>query len=275
MPSYTEEQKRRAVDMVEGCGGSVTRAMRKLGYPTRQTLYQWLNQRDASHERRAGRPWSHYDPALKAQAVAFVRSGMAGKDVAEMLGVSSAAVVYNWARAAEDPSPAAADRSPIEPMRDSEDRAYDGFEGSLEERVRQLELENDILRAAAKVLKAESPSAMTNREKALVINELRATTGRSLRELTGSLRISKSSYEYQRRAMCFSQENFLGTGLRRKSWTKRGPEDHTDVQRRAKGEGHRDVRQVRMQRGRHHSRARLPQPRHAPQLVEGIPGQRR
>ena len=201
MPSYTEEQKRRAVDMVEGCGGSVTRAMRKLGYPTRQTLYQWLNQRDASHERRAGRPWSHYDPALKAQAVAFVRSGMAGKDVAEMLGVSSAAVVYNWARAAEDPSPAAADRSPIEPMRDSENRAYDGFEGSLEERVRQLELESDILRAAAKVLKAESPSAMTNREKALVINELRATTGRSLRELTDSLRISKSSYEYQRRAM--------------------------------------------------------------------------
>ena len=200
MPSYTEEQKRRAVDMVEECGGSVTRAMRRLGYPTRQTLYQWLNRRDASHERRSGRPWSHHDPALKAQAVAFVRSGMAGKDVAEMLGVSSAAVVCNWARAAEDPSPAAADRSPIEPMGDSEDRACDGFEGSLEERVRRLELENDILRAA-KVLKAEGPSAMTDREKALAVNELRATTGRSSKELTGSLRISKSSYEYQRAAL--------------------------------------------------------------------------
>ena len=158
MPNYTDEQKRMAVDMVDECGGSVTRAMRKLGYPTRQTLYHWLNRRDASHERKAGRPWSHYDPALKAQAVAFVRSGMAGKDVAEMLGVSSAAVVYNWARAAESPSPAVADRSPIEPMRDSDGRAHDGFEGSLEERVRQLELENDILRA--KVSKAESPSPM-------------------------------------------------------------------------------------------------------------------
>lgn len=40
MPSYTEEQKRRAVETVEECGGSVTRAMRKLGYPTRQTLYR-------------------------------------------------------------------------------------------------------------------------------------------------------------------------------------------------------------------------------------------
>ena len=106
MPSYAEEQKRRAVETVEECGGSVTRAMRRLGYPTRQTLYHWLNRRDASHERKSGRPWSHHDPALKAQAVAFVRSGMAGKDVAEMLGVSSAAVACNWARAAESPSPA-------------------------------------------------------------------------------------------------------------------------------------------------------------------------
>lgn len=35
MPSCTDEQKRRAVEMVEECGGSVTRAMRRLGYPTR------------------------------------------------------------------------------------------------------------------------------------------------------------------------------------------------------------------------------------------------
>ena len=61
MPSYTEEHKRKAVETVEECGGSVTRAIRRLGYPSRQTIYQWLNQRDASHERRAGRPWSHYD----------------------------------------------------------------------------------------------------------------------------------------------------------------------------------------------------------------------
>lgn len=137
MSSYTDEQKRKAVEMLDECGGSVTRAMRKLGYPSRHTPYQWLNERDASHERKAGRPWSYYDPALKVQAVAFVRSGMAGKDVAEMLGVSSAAVFYNWVRAAENPSRVAADGSPIVPMGDSEDRAFDGFEGDLEERVRR------------------------------------------------------------------------------------------------------------------------------------------
>lgn len=40
MSNYMEEQRRRAVDMVKGCGGSVARAMRKLEYPARQTLYQ-------------------------------------------------------------------------------------------------------------------------------------------------------------------------------------------------------------------------------------------
>ena len=49
MPSYTEEQKRIAIETVEECGGSVTQAMRRLGYPTRQTLYHWLNLHDASH----------------------------------------------------------------------------------------------------------------------------------------------------------------------------------------------------------------------------------
>lgn len=35
MPSCTDEQRRGAVDMIEECGGSVTRAMRRLGYPMR------------------------------------------------------------------------------------------------------------------------------------------------------------------------------------------------------------------------------------------------
>ena len=200
MPSYTDERKRKAVDMVGERGGSVTRAIRRLGYPTRQTLYQWLNERDASHERKCGRPWSRYDPAPKAQAVALMRSGMAGKDVAETLGVSGAAAACNRARAAEDPSPAAAGRRPVEPTGDSEERAYDGFGGSLEEGARQPGLENDVLRAAAKVLKAASPDLLTNKGRAPIIDGLRATTGRCLKEPAGSLRTSKSSYEYQRKA---------------------------------------------------------------------------
>ena len=95
MTSYTEEEKRKAVEMVEECGGSVMHATRKSGYPSRQAFCQWLNERDASHERKAGGPWGHCGPALRVWAIAFVRSGMTGRDVAEMLGVSSAAVACN------------------------------------------------------------------------------------------------------------------------------------------------------------------------------------
>ena len=200
MPSYTEEEKSKAVETIGECGRSVTRTIRKLGYPSRQALCQRLNGRDASHERKAGGPWRHGDPALKAQAVAFVRSGMTGGNVAETLGVSGAAVACNRVRAAGNPSRAAADGSPIEPMRASGERAFDGFGESLGERVRRLELGNDILRAAAKVLKAAGPGPVTNGEKTLVVNEPRASKGRGPRGLTASLRISKSSYDYRRGA---------------------------------------------------------------------------
>ena len=79
--------------------------------------------------------------------------------------------------------------------------AYSGFDGDRDEKIRQLELENDILRGLVEVLKGASLGQLTNREKTVLIDWLRQTTGRPLRELTASLRISKSSYEYQRAAI--------------------------------------------------------------------------
>lgn len=67
--------------------------------------------------------------------------------------------------------------------------------------IDRLMLENDILRGMNEILKGVRPGEATNREKALLIDWLRARTGRSLRELTDSLRISRSSYDYQRRAI--------------------------------------------------------------------------
>ena len=199
MPSYTKEQREAALRELEECGGSVTQVIRRLGYPSRQTMYQWINQADASHQRTAGRPWSHYDPALKKEAVRLVSEGMDGGSVASALGVSSAAVVYNWVRSSET----AKEREtsmPISPI-DDDSRAYDGFDGDESERIRQLELENDILREALIHLKGCGLERMTNREKTVIIDSLRLKTGHALKELTASLKISKSSYEYQRAAI--------------------------------------------------------------------------
>lgn len=76
-----------------------------------------------------------------------------------------------------------------------------GFEGTPEERIRQLRLENDILRGMVEALKGADLGHLTNREKTVLIEWLRRETDHPLRELTDSLRISKSSYEYQRAAI--------------------------------------------------------------------------
>ena len=62
--------------------------------------------------------------------------------------------------------------------------------------IDRLLLENAILRGTQEVLKGRALGCSTNREKSELIEWLRANTGRPLRELTASLRISKSSYEH-------------------------------------------------------------------------------
>ena len=202
MASYTREQRDEAVALFEELG-SVTAVIRSLGYPTRQQLYKWVNGDDAAHNRTAGPRFQHYDPEVRALAIKmFDDTGDAGA-VARLLGVSNAAIVYNWVRKRDRDRDCGDRMESGKPSRPATGgaHAYDGFEGDLAEKVRQLELENDILRGAVDVLKAEGLNEMTNVEKTRLIDKLRLETGRPLKELTGFLRISKSSYEYCRKAM--------------------------------------------------------------------------
>jgi transposase InsO family protein/transposase-like protein len=198
---YTEGQKREALRVLDECGGRVTAAMRQLGYPSRQCFYQWINQRDAAHVRTNGRPFSHYSEQTKDDAIRLLDSGMDAKDIADHLGVLNAAIVHNWARAAKRKADRMDDGEIEHRSIENEGRAYDGFDGDLEEKVRQLELENDILRGVVDALKGASLGSLTNREKTILIDHLRQKTDHRLSELTDFLRISKSSYEYQRKAI--------------------------------------------------------------------------
>lgn len=186
---YTEEQKREALRVLDECNGRVTAAMRKLGYPSRQCFYQWINERDAAHVRKNGRPFSHYSEQTKDDAIRLLNSGMGAKDIADHLGVLNSAIVHNWARAAKRKADCM-DNGRIERRSiECDGRAYDGFDGGLEEKVRQLELENDILRGVVDVSKGASLGSLTNREKTILVEHLRQATGRRLSELTAFLRI--------------------------------------------------------------------------------------
>lgn len=143
---------------------------------------------------------------IKEKAVALYASGYTYREIAAMEGMPSRMTVCRWVRscdaAAASPRPRGrrpgmSRKKPVPEIR-GEGRAYDGFEGALEEKIRRLELENDILRGTVEVLKGASLGNLTNREKSTLIEWLRLNTGRPLKELTDSLRISKSSYEYWR-----------------------------------------------------------------------------
>lgn len=163
-------------------------------------MYNWIAERDAGKPPRKRRKWSRYPESVRADALALVAAGIETAEVAARLGVHNAAIVHNWARSEKRRAAAFMDKDSVRPV-EGDGHAYDGFDGSAEEKVRQLELENDILRGVVEVLKGASLGSLTNREKTLLIDHLRRETGRRLSELTVFLRISKSSYEYQRAAI--------------------------------------------------------------------------
>lgn len=160
----TERQKREALRDLDKCNGRVTAAMRKLGYPSRQCFYQWINERGVAHVRKSGRPFSHHIEQTKDDAIHLLNSGMDAKDIANHPGVLNAAIVHNRARAAKRKAGRMDDGRIERRVVEHDESAYDGFGGDLGEKVRQLELENDILRGMVDVLKGASLGLLTNGE---------------------------------------------------------------------------------------------------------------
>lgn len=144
-----------------------------------------------------------YSRAVVERAGELRRSGLSCREIARELDGPSKSAVARRTRAgavggtvgravAKMDLPKVVGDGPVYPDIDPDDK------GALIER---LVLENAVLRAVNDVLKAASLDGMSNREKTLVIDRLRPCGKWSLRELTSSLGISKSSYEYQRRAI--------------------------------------------------------------------------
>ena len=198
MRRYSKEEIRAAIEAVAE-HGSVTSAIRKLGYPSRPVLYRWIQGDDAISKRTKGKIFSHYLPGIREEAVRLVEQcGLSNSEVATRLGISSPTVVYHWVKSARRGEKLMCD-TPTPVIGDG--LSSDGFLGDEAERIRQLELENDVLRGVVDLLKVGSLEKLTNAEKTLIVNNWRLKTGHPLREIIAFLKISKSSYEYQRSAM--------------------------------------------------------------------------
>lgn len=169
---YSQDSKDKALGMLR-LTGDVEKTARMSGVPDR-TLRRWAAAAAKPRQRSRGAKFEPYGDEVRSKAMEMARGGASCREIAE-------ARMGGRSRKPEGDEP-----------------AYAGFGGGPEERIRQLELENDILRGAIDLLKAGSLDAMSNMEKTVLIDKLRLETDRPLRELTGSLRISKSSYEYCR-----------------------------------------------------------------------------
>ena len=169
---YSQDSKDKALGMLR-LTGDVEKTARMSGVPGR-TLRRWAAAAAKPRQRSRGAKFEPYGDEVRGKAMEMARGGASCREIAE-------ARMGGRSRKPEGDEP-----------------AYTGFGGGPEERIRQLELENDILRGAIDLLKAGSLDAMSNMEKTVLIDKLRLETDHPLRELTGSLRISKSSYEYCR-----------------------------------------------------------------------------
>ena len=190
---YSQDSKDKALGMLR-LTGDVEKTARMSGVPGR-TLRRWAAAAAKPRQRSRGAKFEPYGDEVRGKAMEMARGGASCREIAEALGIGSPDVVRYWLKGGGTKEARMGGRARTP---EGDEPAYAGFEGGLEERIRQLELENDILRGAVDLLKAGSLGSMGNMEKTVLIDKLRLESDRPLRELTDSLRISKSSYEYCR-----------------------------------------------------------------------------
>ena len=190
---YSQGSKDKALGMLR-LTGDVEKTARMSGVPGR-TLRRWAAAAAKPRQRSRGAKFEPYGDEVRGKAMEMARGGASCREIAEALGIGSPDVVRCWLKGGGTKEARMGGRARTP---EGDEPAYAGFGGGLEERIRRLELENDIPRGAVDLLKAGSLGSMGNMEKTALIDKLRLESDRPLRELTDSLRISKGSYEYFR-----------------------------------------------------------------------------
>lgn len=206
-PKYTAAQRKTAVQHYLMHGKNISYTIQELGYPGRSTLSQWLSE-DCPAEKRAcksGAPAVYLSQNQREQAAIDMCTRTAtAQEIADRYQVSRYTVYKcQWqvfgkgASYMKRPAPEPATVEMVEELRAEVERLTKE-KAELERQVYRCQLERDVLEKAAEILKKDqgvSLKALTNREKAVVIDALRDTY--KLRELLSVLHMAKSSYCYQ------------------------------------------------------------------------------
>ena len=199
---YTDEDKVFCVKRMWAEGLTPTAASRLWGAPSRRTLAAWEKEAlggglavEAPRVPGACRRAKHarYPEETRAEALRLLGLGKPTREIARALGLPSGSVVSRWAAEARR-------RAKMVPEAIAMGKEK-GAPGPREAELDRLRMECAVLREMLSDPKAGDPARLSNRQKAELGERLRRDYGFRLRRVTAFLRISKSSYEYERRAL--------------------------------------------------------------------------
>lgn len=199
---YDENQKRIAVEHYVKHGHCLAYTVRALGYPSRETLRHWLDERLPQRPsiKSGTTPAREYAFVEKQHAVIALKTRAgAAREVARKVGVSRQ-TLYNWhSRLLGEETSTDMSNKNTNPASDRQRDTLYAELADLEQRVQKLRLEHDILTKASELIKKDpgiDPRRLTNREKTQLVDALRPDY--PLKQLLTELRLARSSYFYHR-----------------------------------------------------------------------------
>lgn len=219
-PRYTDEERAHYLRTMWAEGLVPATAARLWGnHPNRHTLTRWQREaREGALEVEpvrvphscAGRhlPHKRYPADTREEALRLLRLGRRSGEVARSLGLPNGSLVGRWAREERERAGMAADagdgggrKMPAGKRTRARRGGAPAGAGADPGELDRLRLEVATLREMLSDPKAGDPARLSNRRKAELGERLRRDYGFPLRWILTYFRISKSSYEYARRAL--------------------------------------------------------------------------
>lgn len=206
-PHYSEDEITYAVDYWSSHGRNITKTCNDLGYPCRNVLSSWLDERFPDRNNKSllkGSTLKKY--SYNDKVIASIKLTCREGTVEELVQASqiSRTSLYKWKRQlipdGERPKMINNIKNEADLTAEVADLKQQAI--LLQQQVHKLQLEKDALEMATELIKKAKGinlQQLSNYEKAIIIDALR--NNYCLKELFELFQISKSSYFYQRNAM--------------------------------------------------------------------------
>ena len=202
-PNFDSDEIINAVNYYLEHGRSISRTCRALGYPSRGTLQSWIEEYSPGKRKtgNSGGTVIQYSQEQKKDAVIDLCARVGSAEaVAKAHGVSRYSL-YKWKNALLDEEDAKTTKRFVSSSLPDDKEALEEMLSDLKEKVYRQQMELDILKKAAEIIKKDlgiDQKDLTNKEKSKLIDALRVT--HPLNNLLAMLEMPKSSYFYQKEA---------------------------------------------------------------------------